>query len=947
VLIERPPSHEPEPEPPADALEPLDWRDIARALRRALAWVGGALQAERRRSFDLLIAAATGALVVARLALVPGIPAFQQDWTWPTSADTLRGWFELATLPWNWNGLGNPQIYPFADYAVSLAAVAAMVLGSKVVLTLLVAGTSAAGGFAAAGLMRCIGIRSRLALALGIVTYGASPVLFNKLAAGHTYYLLGYALLPALCVRLTRMRSAGIPFSTAALALELAASFTQAQYLVFDGIVVAAWALVRNRALARSELIAMSAAFALALAIHAYPLVSLVTPQAGFALVHQHATLEGVATESVGVHDLLLQDGYPPGYFRRVWEANRTLEDAGLALGSFALLGLCTASALAFARREPRRFAREPLALTGIVLAAGIVLVLGLKGPAAPLLGYAFTHVAGASILKELYHAMVLVSLGVAVGAAAGMDVLCSAVPTLRGGAVRTGAALAVVALACALAWPATPMLFGEWLGFVGREDGTAFDRVVAGVPRGPSPTRFIALPMAPPIRSDDRTEGGGNDSDATRPWAESSLYMGAPDPALAYLETAMIVGPEVRLDYLFRRFGVAFAVDRIHFVSAAPEQQDLPPAVRSGFLASQRERRLEESGVGLIGAGSDVRVLRGAARASALVLAGSAPLRGGDDVALADADIASGAWPEHYTPVIESSDLRLDPSLVAETAGAVGTARDAADWTIPLDRFVDLSQAALGFDAERGWTSIQNSFLRNRWQNFSPTGGLYTESPAALALDVANASGRYPAVLAATSVPGNPAFASGAVRGILMPLVPNAARYRQHFTWFVSRVPLAESARLTIAFPHQRDGVAVAAVALVRATDLRPLVATSGPPRRGDAASGSVTIASATPTALAGTFLDRGAACSLTLLTNFDRRWHATIGGVPQPRHFRADGWANGWIVPCGAHPFALTYDGRFFTIAFLAGWLLIGTLGAIALATARRSTRSPARRC
>ena len=93
-------------------------RSIGRRLSVAAAY---ALGTEARIAFDAILAVAVGLLANLRLMQTPGVPAFQQDWVWPTSSATVRGWFELATLPWNWNGLGTPQIYPFADFFVSLA----------------------------------------------------------------------------------------------------------------------------------------------------------------------------------------------------------------------------------------------------------------------------------------------------------------------------------------------------------------------------------------------------------------------------------------------------------------------------------------------------------------------------------------------------------------------------------------------------------------------------------------------------------------------------------------------------------------------------------------------------------------------------------------------------------------------------------------------------------
>jgi len=862
--------------------------------------------------------------------MTPGIPAFQQDWTWPTSPATLNGWLQLATLPWNWNGLGSPQVYPFADYLVTALATFAIAIGAKAILLLYLSVILAVAGAGMGALARILGIRSRLAISASIVTYSTSPVLFNKLAAGHMYYLIGYALLPTIIALLARLRHIDWRVGTPVLALTLAASISQAQFIVFDFLALACWLAIRNRRLHRREVGAIALAALLALTIQAYPLVGLVAPQSGFILAHQHATIAGVASESVSIQDLLMQDGYPPGYFRRVREASWQVEWAALATGSLAILGWLSAIfRIATQRARNPRFDVEALVLVGAIFGIGAGLVLGLNGPAAPLLAYVFVHVAAASILKELYHVMVLVSLGYAAGIAISVDLACGAVRALEARVIRRTLGGAFVVAGAFFVIAALPMLEGSWLDFVGLRDSSAIDRELVAEPSARL-ERYMFFPVSQPIRAEDRTSGGGNDSDAQRPWQSSSIYMGAPDPALAYLETAVIYGPEVRLDFLFRRFGLKLAIGRKHYVSAAPEQRHLDAAQASLFDPVAIGQSLSKYGLHLSENDDTLWSYRPDRAYQGLVLAGTAPVAAGDDFALADQDLANLAGQrDEYVPEIFSADLRVAPPSVT-TLGAVGTARTSADWMLPAALFVDLSEAVGGFDPDHDWTSTQDSYLTNRWQNFSPVGAVFTRSPTPFGLAPGRAvSGRFLAVLVASDRPQRAVELNVTGTRDVTRLVPLATRAEldpEHFTWYRAVDPLTSDAPLRITFSGQQYGVAVAAVAVLSRQEL-DVLARKTPGTRGSNGRGDVRLTDVGPVRIAGwvNSINGSGTCSLSLLTNFDRRWSLQLEGAPQLGHFRGDGWTNGWLVPCGRHSFVIKYAGQAFTLATTIGWGII----------------------
>ncbi len=255
-----------------------------------------------------------GAIVVARPALHPGIPAFQHDWMWPTSHDGAIGWLHLATSAWVWEGTGAAQIYPFAQFVVSLESVAALIVGAKATLiaTLLVSAALAASGAMRAA--AACGVQRRAALAAAGASYALSPVFYNKLCAGHTYYLLALALFPWIFAYAWRERTASVR-AVAVLALLCALSWSQAQFIVFD---VRAPRRVRRAAARSAALLVCVAALALAVGVQLFSLADAAPSGGGLPIAAPESNLAGVATESVDLWSLLRQDGYPPGYFRTV-----------------------------------------------------------------------------------------------------------------------------------------------------------------------------------------------------------------------------------------------------------------------------------------------------------------------------------------------------------------------------------------------------------------------------------------------------------------------------------------------------------------------------------------------------------------------------------------------------------------------------------------------------
>ncbi len=854
---------------------------------------------DERVTWQLAFAVLLAALAVARAAILPGVPAFQHDWMWPTSHAGALGWLHLATSAWVWEGTGAPQIYPFAQFVVSFESLAALAFGTKPTLIAVLFVTVA---LAASGAMRAAaacGVRRRAALAAAGAAYALSPVFYNKLCAGHTYYLLALALFPWIFAYLWRERAA-TPRAIAVVALLCALSWSQAQFIVFDLVLLGAFVVLRRD---RRVLLICGAGLALAVAVQLYSFVALLHPAAGSELQHQTSNLAGVATESVDLWSLLRQDGYPPGYFRTV--THDAAANLGVAWSGALILGVAGILGL-LAGLRARRAARGPIAHVAAIGIVGAVIVAGFNPPFGALVEWIFAHLTAASILKELYHAMVMVSFAYAVGVALLIDVALGAAAAGDRRIAATAVALAL-ATGCAVIATALPMLLGSFAFQVEFHDGTPLDALVGRATAGlPEPGRIAMLPITPPLRSFARA-GGGQDSERLRPWQWSSSYSGEPDPQLAYLETASEYGATVPLAAVAKRLGVAAFVFRKSLHSTALESAGEPdgaafdyPAVRRVLDANGLAPAVNDDGFELWPVPSYAGV----------VLAGPAPLSTSSD---------TGAVDRFETRDVRPRGTYVPARYVEPFAGGS---------TTPIAIFA----LAQHFNAHDGWTPSQFTYFVNRWQNNAPEGTIFSFVPETLRFDVARGARVLFARLASIDAARASATLSadgGAFHAV--PVTPLERVVREEFTWYAIALP-ARTAHVALRFAVPPNGLALAQLRSgARATAFRAVPL----PRNVADVAARAFVTSAVPTALTALVTSRGTGtCSATLLTAYDAGWSAREAGGTMPLpHFRADGWANGYLVPCGgSRRVTFRYDARFFDATALAGRLLLLVLAALA---------------
>ncbi len=227
-----------------------------------------------------------------------------------------------------------------------------------------------------------------------------------------------------------------------------------------------------------------------------------------------------------------------------------------------------------------------------------------------------------------------------------------------------------------------------------------------------------------------------------------------------------------------------------------------------------------------------------------------------------------------------------------------------------------------------------QFSYFVNRWQNNAPEGAIFSFVPAPLAFDVPR--GRTTRVLfvrlASVSAGAPPLVLAADGRAPrAATLVPLEHPVREQFTWYAVRVPPAAS-HLVLRFGVDPNGLAISQIRTGQNTSsFRAIPLPASVPD----VHARVRVISASPTRIAADVTTTGTGtCSATLLTGFDPRWTARTATDVPLTHFVADGWANGYALPCGsAQSVTFRYDGVLFDWTAMLGRLLLLVLaGAVA---------------
>lgn len=327
--------------------------------------------------------------------------------------------------------------------------------------------------FAAFAIRRTVN-RSTWACVAGSIAFVCSPVLFNKLGAGHVGFWYAYALLPIIyerSVAVARGNRAAVP----SLAIVTALSSLQPQFVVFDFFV--AFSVAVSERTVRAWMGPVTVFFA---ALFGNSATIFAILSSGKSLIYHVPTPVGYwdIAQSTPLPWALNLAHYLAPYYEQV--PYSTVGAWAITLG--ALLG--------WALRFRSRVTGASLSLAVI----GLLVLTGTLGPAGPIWTWMFQHVWASTAMREFYNGGAMVSLAYALAIAQGV------------GALHPRAAIAVPTALIAACFP----LLG---GGVGRVMPNAvppryWQRDLQALKRVP-PGKVLALPSLVPLLNDGLPVGG------------------------------------------------------------------------------------------------------------------------------------------------------------------------------------------------------------------------------------------------------------------------------------------------------------------------------------------------------------------------------------------------------------------------------------------------------
>ena len=472
------------------------------------------------------------AIAYAAIVMQHGVPALRQDWAWPTNVIAFDSSFVTSTSGWDPRGIGSPNLH-LNDYIVGgMLALAGRLFGSAAALCMLLLGVGLSSALGAASLARAIGA-PRIAGAAAALFSVFNPWAYTETVAGHTYMLLAFGGLIALCAELVRETPRPLAAS-----LLVALTLVQLQFFLIAVALAAVFAL-SGRArlpLASGIVVALAPLFAIIADYGAYRGVPI--------------TLAWERSQSTPMFAALNLGGYFAGYGQHVDPFDRWAMAAVIAL---SVTGLIAA--------WKRRLAR--LALVALVVS--VLASAGLDGYLAAPVAWAFAHVPAAGLYRELFDILGIAVIAYVAGAA-------FAAARWR----LAGAAFAASGLALAAAW----FVWSPWSWWVSAAS------IPAIAPPESNAYRFALMPAFQPLTFE--SQGSGLDPDAYIRGADAPLNVQAPqypvDAALARFElsgdagalaalgvSVVIDRPWLRSDERSRAFQVAIPLGaRGHTTSAA-----------------------------------------------------------------------------------------------------------------------------------------------------------------------------------------------------------------------------------------------------------------------------------------------------------------------------------------------------------------------------------------
>ncbi|MBV9972802.1 MAG: hypothetical protein JO135_05650 [Candidatus Eremiobacteraeota bacterium] len=330
-----------------------------------------------------------------------GIPAYQHDWSFPfTREGVISGLIGHISL-WDSSGLGRPNALASANPLLIILSVLGLLFGPVGGAKIAIAAAATLAALSATFCARRTISRDPVAASLAGIMFATSPVLFNKIAAGHVTFWFAYALLPLIFER-ARAAQWGERSAVLWTAFLCAITTIQPQFAAFSLIVVMAASFSPHKLRAAAVVFCVSlAAIAIALAPTAWAVFS---ARADILAQFPWPVLTWENAHSAPMGLALLTSHYIIPYYDRALHSQAAFVRAGAAAG---LLG-----ALLAMRR------RDGISLAALIV-VGLCFTTGTTGALSMVWRWLFAHVEAAASFRELYNANALVALGYSMGAAA------------------------------------------------------------------------------------------------------------------------------------------------------------------------------------------------------------------------------------------------------------------------------------------------------------------------------------------------------------------------------------------------------------------------------------------------------------------------------------------------------------------------------------------------
>ena len=429
--------------------------------------------------------------------MTPGTIGLKHDWPIPPYTAQLQQYFGENLYAWCEQGMGQSFLYP-SHYLLRFTLGSFSFLGadgellSKAFLFIAVM----ASGFATYFLARSLRLGTIPSFVAGLF-YMLTPVMFNKIAAGHVNYLVAYAAAPLALAFFARAIGGGEARwrNLLVAGLLFALVGVQIQFFAMVFLLLFLWCLRRSWRQTATGLGLLGGVVAIALIVHLPWLLNLFAErEAALGAISTAATLEGLAQHSMAMPDAIRLVGYLSphlAYFSQAVQA--TPLDQAWAVVSFSVPALAAAALLL--RPWDRR-----IVYFSLVALIAIAFATGVNAPLSSAKLWLFDHVPLIGTFREIYHITFLIALPYAILIGFTFQ-SCLRWLRPRRPAVRAAVPLALTAT---LLFTSFPMLGGGLGGQVQVfEYGDEYRQVYDDVAAMEGDFRVLWLPMLAPTQYD------------------------------------------------------------------------------------------------------------------------------------------------------------------------------------------------------------------------------------------------------------------------------------------------------------------------------------------------------------------------------------------------------------------------------------------------------------